>query len=103
LAQSLNEEYLNPTALDRAIKLARTAIELNPSLSEAYAELGYNMIRKRDFDAATAAVERAIALNPTFADYRLAQVFYSVGEPAKAIAIAKTQMRLDHSIRILRR
>ena len=47
----LNDEYLNPAALDQAIKLARTAIELNPSLSEAYAELGYNIIRKRDFDA----------------------------------------------------
>jgi adenylate cyclase len=91
----LNDEYLSPTTLDLAIKLARTAIELNPSLPEAYAELGYNVIRKRDFDAATAAAERAIALNPTFADYRLAQVFFSVGEPAKAISIAKAQMRLD--------
>ena len=91
----LNDEYLSPTTLDQAIKLARTAIELNPSLSEAYAELGYNIIRKRDFDAAAAAAERAIALNPNFADYRLAQVFFSVGEPAKAIAIAKVQMRLD--------
>lgn len=91
----LNDEYLSPAALDLAIKLARTAIKLNPSLSEAYAELGYNIIRKCDFDAAAAAAERAIALNPAFADYRLAQVFYSVGEPAKAIAIAKMQMRLD--------
>jgi adenylate cyclase len=91
----LNDEYLSPKALDQAIKLARRAIELNPSLPEAYAELGYNVIRKRDFDGATAAAERAIALNPTFADYRLAQVFFSVGEPAKAIAIAKAQMRLD--------
>jgi adenylate cyclase len=91
----LNDEYLSPAALDLAIKLARTAIELNPSLSEAYAELGYNIIRKYDFDAAAAAAERAIALNPAFANYRLAQVFYSVGEPAKAIAIAKMQMRLD--------
>jgi adenylate cyclase len=91
----LNDEYLSPAALDLAIKLARTAIELNPSLSEAYAELGYNIIRKYDFDAAAAAAERAIALNPAFADYRLAQVFYSVGEPAKAIAIAKMQMRID--------
>jgi TolB-like protein len=91
----LNDEYLSPTTLDLAIKFARTAIKLNPSLPEAYAELGYNIIRKRDFDAATAAAERAIALNPTFADYRLAQVFYSIGEPARAIAIAKEQMRLD--------
>jgi adenylate cyclase len=91
----VNDEYLNPAALDRAIHLARTAIELDPNLPEAYAELGYNIIRKREFDAAAAAAERAIALNPTFADYRLAHVFFSVGEPDRAIAIAKLHMRLD--------
>jgi len=91
----VNEEYLTPVALDRAISLARTAIEFDPNLPEAYAELGYNIIRKRDFEAAKVAAERAIALNPNFADYRVAQVFYSVGEPARAIEVAKTQMRLD--------
>jgi adenylate cyclase len=91
----VNDEYLNPTALDRAIKLARTAIELNPSLSEAYAELGYTVIRKGEFDTATAAAERAIALNPAFADYRVAHVLFSVGKPVKAIEISKLQMRLD--------
>src|SRR6516165_6335873 len=75
--------------------LARTAIEFDPNLPEAYAELAYNIIRKRDFDAAAVAVERAIALNPNFADYRVAQVLYSVGAPARAIEIAKAQMRLD--------
>jgi len=91
----LNEEYLSPTILDHAIELARTAIRLNPNLPQAYAELGYNIIRKRDFDAAAAAAERALALNPNFADYRLAQIFFSIGEPARAAAIAKVQMRLD--------
>ena len=91
----VNDEYLSPATLDRAITLARTAIELDPNLPEAYAELAYNIIRKRDFDAATVAAERAIALNRNFADYRVAQVFYSVGQPSKAIEIAKTQMRLD--------
>jgi len=91
----VNEEYLSPAALDRAIALARTAIELDPNLPEAYAELAYNIIRKSDFDGATVAAERAIALNSNFVDYRLAQVFYSVGQPAKAIEIAKAQMRLD--------
>jgi adenylate cyclase len=91
----LNDEYLSPAAHDLAVKLARKAIELDPNLPEAYAELGYNLTRKRDFDAATAAAERAIALNPNFADYRLAHVFSSVGEPARAISIAKIQMRLD--------
>jgi len=91
----LNDEYLNPSALDRAIALARTAIELDPNLPEAYAELAYTIIRKRNFDAAAAAAERAIALNPNFVDYRIAQVLFSVGAPARAIEIAKAQMRLD--------
>jgi TolB-like protein/class 3 adenylate cyclase len=91
----INEEYLSPATLDRAITLARTAIELDPNLPEAYAELAYNIIRKSDFDGATVAAERAIALNPNFVDYRLAQVFYSIGQPAKAIEIAKGQMRVD--------
>ena len=86
---------MSAPTLDRAITLARKAIELDPNLPEAYAELAYNIIRKRDFDAAAAAVERIFALNPNFADYRIAQVMFSIGEPAKAIELAKTQMRLD--------
>jgi adenylate cyclase len=36
----VNEEYLSPAALDKAaVTLARTAIELDPNLPEAYAEL----------------------------------------------------------------
>ena len=91
----LNDEYLSPTTLDQAIKLARIAIELDPNLPEAYAELGYNIIRKGEFDAATAAAEKATALNPNFADYRVATVLVMVGEPVKAIEVAKAQMRLD--------
>jgi adenylate cyclase len=91
----VNSEYLSPGALDQAIKLARTAIELNPNLPEAYAELGYTILRKREFDAAVAAVQRAVALNPNFADYRLAMVFFSVGEYARAIEAANAHMRLD--------
>jgi len=91
----LNGEYLSPSALDQAIRLARIAIELDPNLPEAYAELGYNIIRKREFDAATAAAEKATALNPNFADYRVATVLVMVGEPVKAIEVIKAQMRLD--------
>ncbi len=91
----LNEEYLNPSALDQAIDLARTAIELDPNLPEAYAELGYSLIRQGNFDAATAAIERAIELNPNFANYRVATVLLNVGETARAIEVAKAQMRLD--------
>jgi adenylate cyclase len=93
----LNDEYLNPSALDRAITLAYTAVELDPNLPEAYAELGYTIIRKRNFDAATAAAQKALALNPNFADYRVAQVLFSVGEPGKAVEVATAQMQRDPS------
>jgi adenylate cyclase len=93
----LNDEYLNSSALDRAITLAYTAIELDPNLPEAYAELGYTIIRKGKFEAAAAAAKKAMALNPNFADYRIAQVLFSVGEPAKAVDVAKAQMQLDPS------
>jgi adenylate cyclase len=94
---ALNDEYLNPSTLDRAITSAYTAIELDPNLPDAYAELGYTIIRKGDFAAAAAAAKKAIALNPNFADYRIAQVLFSVGEPAKAIDVAKAQMQRDPS------
>jgi adenylate cyclase len=38
----VNDEYLTAAALDQAIALARTAIECDPNLPEAYAELAYN-------------------------------------------------------------
>ncbi len=91
----LNEEYLSPSALDQAIKFARIAIELNPNLPEAYAELGYNIIRNREFDAAATAAEKAIALNANFSDYRVATVLVMVGQPVRAIEVAKAQMRHD--------
>jgi adenylate cyclase len=91
----LDTEYLSQAALDRAIQLARKAIELNPNLPEAYAELGYNIIRKREFDAAASAAEKASALNSNFADYRVATVLVMVGEPVRAIEVAKAQMRHD--------
>jgi adenylate cyclase len=91
----LNDEYLSSSTLDRAIKLARRAIELNPNLPEAYAELGYNIVRKREFDAAAAAIEKTVALNPNFTDYRVALVLLLLGEPVKAIEVAKAQMRVD--------
>jgi adenylate cyclase len=97
----VNEEYLTLAALDRAISLARTAIEFDPNLPEAYAELAYNIIRKRDFDAAAVAVERAIALNPNFADYRVAQVRWA--SPPEQSRLPKRKCGLIPSIRILHR
>src|SRR5256714_6934659 len=91
----MDSQHLEQATLDRAIQLARKAIELDSDLLDAYAELAYTIVRKGDYDAALAAAERAIALNPNFSDYRFAAVFVYVGEFAKAIQIAQTNMRLD--------
>lgn len=91
----LDAGYLRPESLEKAIQLARKAIELAPNLPEAYAELGYDIARKGEYDAAVAAVERAISLNPNFADYRVVAVFVFAGQHARAIDLGKAHIRRD--------
>ncbi|MBM3529582.1 MAG: tetratricopeptide repeat protein [Alphaproteobacteria bacterium] len=51
-------------ALDRGLRVARRAIELNPESARAYQMLFAVLFGRRDLDAAFAAGERALALNP---------------------------------------
>jgi tetratricopeptide (TPR) repeat protein len=67
----LDEDHLNPVALDRAYQLALKAVALDPNLPVAHAHLGSALTWKRQLDAALAEFERAIALNPNFTDWRL--------------------------------
>jgi adenylate cyclase len=92
---ALDSDHLNPQTLKRAIELVRTSIELNANLPYSYAELGYLIARRGEYDAAVAAFERASALNPNFADYRFSGVLALAGEHERAIIVAKAHMRLD--------
>jgi adenylate cyclase len=91
----LDEDYLNPAALDRAHQLANRAIQLNPNLPHAHASLGAVLAWKRQHDAAVAEFERALALNPNFADWRIAIALVYAGQSARAIEVLKNHMRLD--------
>src|SRR5262249_54821529 len=67
---SLDGDYLNPVALDRAYQLACKAVQLDPNLPQAHANLGHVLGRRREHEAAVAAFERSMALNPNFTDWR---------------------------------
>jgi adenylate cyclase len=65
-------DYLSPTALDRALELAETAVDLGPRLPQARAQLGHVLLWKRRHNVAIAEFERAFALNPNLIDNRYA-------------------------------
>jgi TolB-like protein/DNA-binding winged helix-turn-helix (wHTH) protein/Tfp pilus assembly protein PilF len=88
-------DYLCPAALDRAFELAKTAVRVEPRLPQARAQLGYVLIYKREHDAGIAEFERAFALNPNYIDHRYAQALTYAGEPAKALEVLESSIRLD--------
>jgi adenylate cyclase len=81
--------------LERALELARHAVDLDGNLAEARATLAF-VLRWKDRPAeAVAEYERASALNPNLADGRLAEILIQQGRAPEAIALMKRIMRLD--------
>ena len=92
---ALDGDHLNPACLDRAYHLARKAVQLDPNLPEAHAALGFVLGRRHEHEAAVAASERAMALNPNFTDWRLGVILMLAGDPVRAIEAGERHMRLD--------
>lgn len=92
---AIDDDWVNPAALDRALELAETAVHLDSRLPLANAQLGYVLLWKRQHDTAIAGFKRAFALNPNFIDNRFALVVAYAGEHARAIEILEATMRLD--------
>jgi adenylate cyclase len=91
----LDDDHLNPAALERALQLARKAVELDPLLPEAHAALGSVLTWLHEHDASVAAFERASALNPNYADWRFGWALVPAGDSRRAIEVLKASMRLD--------
>jgi adenylate cyclase len=91
----LDDDLLNPAALDRAYRSAQRAVQLDPNLPRARGQLGHVLLYKREHDAAIAEFERACALNPNFSDWRFAAAVMYAGEPDRAADIVTTQMLRD--------
>src|SRR5262249_17735349 len=56
---------------------------------------GCVLLFKGQHDAAIAEFERAFALNPNFIDYRYAAALIYAGEPARALQVLESSIRLD--------
>jgi adenylate cyclase len=84
-----------PEALNRAYQSASKAVQEAPYLPEAHVGLGWTLLWMRQHEAAIAAFERAVALNPNFTNWRYAFTLVFAGEPARAIQVLERHMRLD--------
>jgi adenylate cyclase len=84
-----------PEALNRAYQSASKAVQQAPYLPEAHVGLGWTLLWMRQHEAAIAAFERAVALNPNFTNWRYAFTLVFAGESARAIQVLERHMRLD--------
>jgi adenylate cyclase len=91
----LDKDHLDPAALDKAHWMANRAVQLNPNLPQAHASLGVVLAWKRLHDAGVAEFEKAVALNASFTDWRMAIALVYAGQSGRAIEVLKSHMRLD--------
>ena len=82
-------------ALDRSYQAARESVRLAPEVPEGHVALGQVLIFLRQYEAAIAAVERAIILNPNLTSFRFAYTYILAGEAARAAHLLQAHMRLD--------
>ena len=87
----------DPEALDRALKMAQRAVDLDDSLPLGHRMLGWILLWKKQFERAVAEARRAIELDPNFAEgySRLATILHFADPSEEAIGFAQKAMRLD--------
>ena len=85
------------STVDQSVALARHAVELDPELPMAYANLGWALRWRRDFVEATSVIAKAIELNPNFAEAYLwdSLIQSSLGNGDEAISSVNKGMILD--------
>jgi adenylate cyclase len=91
----VDTEFLNPGARDQAHQFARRAVEIEPNLPKAHAQLGFALMARHEFDPSIAAFERANALNPNFVSWQFGYALVRAGDPRRAIDVLNAYVRLD--------
>jgi adenylate cyclase len=91
----LDGDHLKPAVLDLAHRHACKAVELDPNLPEAHAEVGHVLTFMFQHDASVVSIEKAVALNPNYVDWRFGWPLALGGHPRRALDLLHTYMRLD--------
>jgi adenylate cyclase len=91
----LATQYQQPTTLDRALKLAQRAVELDPNLPDAHAMLANILKWLHRRSESTAEYDRAFELNPNLADYRFGLALIHWGRNKEGMEYLKRIIRLD--------
>jgi adenylate cyclase len=91
----LDEDYFSAAALERAHRFAQKAVQLDPNLPLAHAQLGMVLTYEGQHEQSITQFERAIALNPNFTDWRFSMALGFAGEPARSIQVIEVHMRYD--------
>jgi class 3 adenylate cyclase/TolB-like protein len=83
--------------LDHAVDLALGAVERDQLDARGYAELGFAQLYKKEHDAALAAYEQAIELNPNDADIlaEMGDALTYAGHSNRAVRLINRAMRLN--------
>jgi DNA-binding winged helix-turn-helix (wHTH) protein/TolB-like protein/Tfp pilus assembly protein PilF len=83
--------------LRRALELAEAARQIDDELPDVHWALGFVQVQSRRHREAIRSLERAIALNPSYADAYafIGGIYTYVGEPAKSIPLLRTALRLN--------
>ncbi|WP_262049078.1 winged helix-turn-helix domain-containing protein [Bradyrhizobium sp. Bra78] len=91
----VNHEHQSEETLQRALELARKAVELGPNEPFGYGVLANAAMFQRDRAACLAAWDRVFALNPNYCDWRYGQCLVLFGKPEEGLAALRRYMRLD--------
>ena len=93
--EPIDEDYLDPIALDRAHERAKRALQLDANLPESHSQLAWVLMFMRRHSAAVAAFERALVLNRNFNDHGYGLCLVYNGQPTRAIEVLRANLRAD--------
>ena len=84
-------------ALERAFELARSAHQMNPDIRETYFVLAFVHLERREHTQVLRYLETAVQLYPSYADAYafMGGVKTYMGQPAEAVPLVRTAMRLN--------
>ena len=84
-------------SIDRALELARTAVELDSAVPQTHWALAYVHLMRKEYEKAEAAAAKAVTITPNYADGYglLAMVEIAQGQPEPAIALLEKGINLN--------